>query len=547
MNQEPNNLNPNNFNTQGNNGIPNNQPLNNQSFNQGMGLNQQPINPQPQPTPSFQQPIMQEPTPQPVNNSFESGNANNQNFNSKPPKKMNLGLIIGIVVAVVAVIVVVILLLPKGNNSSSNNGMFGSSGNSITSEEISKYELETDTIWINKALGITYNIPKQISGSMLNGSGGFNYIHGSSFAYYSGYDIYVDKSLEGHTNLETLASDIIGEKISDKYKFVYEFGSTLKTQFNNTTTEKVKIGKIDTVYFESEELSTSSVVGNDLKVKLVGYSFKYNNEYISVYGELLMEENNKLEDLKQMLQYIINSIKEYKGESFKDLGGNAKNYYDGGYTSSLCSSISFDKDGKCTSNMCLEDCNKNYFIVNFLSDHTLNGVLRNYGDAYDVVKEIDASKVNWNGTLDGIFEATQNQKFEYNQYAKKDYPTYMYDFPWVSYDTNTWKNEITIEILKEEKLNINNIDIKKYLIKTRKGTLGGYYIAVYTFIVDNVPYVMSYHLDSSVYKAVNYIPNMTEEQSNIIINQTEIVADSSILTFRILNLEPYKNYTNFNQ
>ena len=97
MNQEQNNLNPNNFNTQGNNGIPNNQPLNNQSFNQGMGVNQQPINPQPQPTPSSQQPInqmnMQQPIPQPMN-TFESGNASNQSFNSKPTKKINLGLII---------------------------------------------------------------------------------------------------------------------------------------------------------------------------------------------------------------------------------------------------------------------------------------------------------------------------------------------------------------------------------------------------------------------------------------------------------------------
>ena len=101
MNQEQNNLNPNNFNTQGNNGIPNNQPLN----NQGMEFNQQPINHKPQPTISFQQQIMQEPAPQPAN-TFERGNTNNQNFNSKTPKKMNLGLIIGIVVAVVVIGVV---------------------------------------------------------------------------------------------------------------------------------------------------------------------------------------------------------------------------------------------------------------------------------------------------------------------------------------------------------------------------------------------------------------------------------------------------------
>lgn len=127
MNQEQNNLNPNNFNTQGNNGIPNNQPLNNQSFNQGMGFNQQPINPQPQPTPSYQQPInqmnMQQPTSQPMN-TFESVNASNQSFNSKPPKKMNLGLIIGIVVAVAVVGVGIVFgskLLSNGNGGTSSS------------------------------------------------------------------------------------------------------------------------------------------------------------------------------------------------------------------------------------------------------------------------------------------------------------------------------------------------------------------------------------------------------------------------------------------
>ena len=108
MNQDLNNLNQDNFNTQGNNGMPNNQPLNNQNLNQGMGVNQQPINPQPQPMPNFQQPIMQEPMSQPMN-SFESGNANNQSLNSKPPRKMNFGLIIGIVVVIAVVLIAIIL------------------------------------------------------------------------------------------------------------------------------------------------------------------------------------------------------------------------------------------------------------------------------------------------------------------------------------------------------------------------------------------------------------------------------------------------------
>lgn len=140
MNQEQNNLNPNNFNTQGNNGIPNNQPLNNQSFNQGMGFNQQPINPQPQPTPSFQQPInqmnMQPQTPQPMN-AFESGNASNQNFNSKPPKKMNLGLIIGIVAIVVVVGVGVVFgskLLSNNSGNQDNNSVTENNNDKINNE-----------------------------------------------------------------------------------------------------------------------------------------------------------------------------------------------------------------------------------------------------------------------------------------------------------------------------------------------------------------------------------------------------------------------------
>ena len=155
MNQEQNNFNPNNFNTQGNNGIPNNQPLNNQSFNQGMGFNQQPINPQPQPTPSYEQPIMQEPT-----NTFESGNANHTSFNGKPPKKMKLGLIIGIV-AVVAVVGVGIVFGSKLLSNNSNSGL-NKENNINESFSTDKYSLIYDKVnfenkyWQEKNATISY-------------------------------------------------------------------------------------------------------------------------------------------------------------------------------------------------------------------------------------------------------------------------------------------------------------------------------------------------------------------------------------------------------
>lgn len=486
-----------------------------------------------------QQPIMQEPSPQPIN-TFEYNNT----INDEPKKKKIIGIITGVLIGITLLAALIIFLVFNKNSKNENNIINDNNkSQSITSQDIEKYGLENDTIWINSALGITYNIPKQISKSSTNGSPSFSYLHGSSFQYHNGYKIYVDKSLEGNTNLETLASDIISEKFSDKYKFVYNFGSKFLKEFKNKTTNKVKIGNFNTVYFESEEFDTNSIAGNNLKVKLIGYSFKYKEEYISVYGELLVEENSKIDTLKQMLQYVINSIKDYNGESLKELGGNVKNYYDDGYASSLCS---FDKEDGCTSEICLEECNNDYFTINFLSNHSLNGVIKNFGRNYNVVIKIDPSKVNWDGSLDGIFKATQSQKFEYNEYAKKDYPTYMNSFPWISYNSSTWTNEITIDILKEENIKVDQTNMKKYLIKTSQGTLGGYYIVVYTFIIDNIPYTFSYRLDSSVYEELNYIPNMTQEQSNVVIGQTEIVADSFIKTFRLLKMDSYDSYVDYN-
>lgn len=193
MNQEQNNFNQNSFNMQGNNGISNNQTLNNfnpssntnqnqslvdnqglqnnqninNAFNQGVQqdtnisqpmYNSQPassfqqtiFNPQTQLTPSYQQSInqtnVQETVQQPINNTFESGNGNNPSFNSKTPKKMNLGLIIGIVAAVAVIGIWVIfgskLLLNNNKNSGVNNLDGTSQSNSITKDNYKKIELD---------------------------------------------------------------------------------------------------------------------------------------------------------------------------------------------------------------------------------------------------------------------------------------------------------------------------------------------------------------------------------------------------------------------
>ena len=147
MNQEQNNLNTNNFNIQGSNGISNNQPLNNQSFNQGMGFNQQPIDSQLQPLPNYNQPIIQNPTSQPMNN-FESVNVSNQSFNNRPPKKMNLGLIIGIVVILLLVIFIIII----GNKFFINN-------NDVINETIKETDSKLDYYpWVVNEFQIKYKL-----------------------------------------------------------------------------------------------------------------------------------------------------------------------------------------------------------------------------------------------------------------------------------------------------------------------------------------------------------------------------------------------------
>lgn len=109
MNQEQNNSNQNNLNTQNNNGI-----SNNQSYNQDVSGNREVINSQPQQPLNYEQTIMQQSTPQSIDNEFETRSANNQSFNSKPTKKINLGLIIGIIIVIIAVITIILILL-NGN------------------------------------------------------------------------------------------------------------------------------------------------------------------------------------------------------------------------------------------------------------------------------------------------------------------------------------------------------------------------------------------------------------------------------------------------
>ena len=125
MNQEQNNLNSNNFNTKGDNGAPNNQSLNN-TYNQNIynnaNINQQMYSNQPQSASNYQQPInqmnTQQTTVQPMN-TFQGMNTNNSNLINKPQKKVNIGLIIGIISICLIIAIVLFLILGNKENAKS--------------------------------------------------------------------------------------------------------------------------------------------------------------------------------------------------------------------------------------------------------------------------------------------------------------------------------------------------------------------------------------------------------------------------------------------
>jgi len=219
MNQEENN-----FNTQGNNGMPNNQPLqNNQNFNQSIGVNQQTFNTQQ--TASYQQPTnqmnMQQPTPQPIN-SFESSNTSNHSFNSKPPKKINLGLIIGGIAAVI-VIVVGVIMVPKlfNNNSGSTNNETNFTSN------IKKGNVELTMT--------SKNVIKNYEEDMI---------------YYKNYEYFETKNSENQfivvDSKGKQVMPIAEKKLNGKYKYLGDgyFIYNTKTDDNKTTAVVVKDGKL---------------------------------------------------------------------------------------------------------------------------------------------------------------------------------------------------------------------------------------------------------------------------------------------------------------
>lgn len=486
MNQD-NNFNQNNFSSQGNNGISNNQPINNQSFNQNMNVN-------PQTTPGFQQPIMQEPIPQPTN-TFDSGSANNLNLNAKLPKKMSFGLIIGIVATVLIFTIIGIFLL-SGKES---NSIFSLGVEKITSEDIDNYNLKSIARWGNIDLGVSYLIPEQHSASALNGSSTKILTGGHTFEYDAGFSICFQTPIEGSTNLETLPLDVQKKFSIPDFKEI-------------TLTEKVIIGDKETVYFESEEDSLSMLTGISIKNgkgKYLGYSFEYDGSYYSVYGKVgYFDEESKNEKetlLKKYLHYIINSVKKYNNESFYELDSdfNLKELFD-----------------NCTRNQTYGE-SKKQFVINVFSSHSNNG---NFG-ARSYLFTMDKNLMNWNGNLDSIFDL-----IVYDEDKKANFD-FIGDYE-------------EFEILNSTTEKINGIEMKKYIIKYRNTLYESVDAAIiYTFIVDNKPYLFQYDNEGYLRKK-----EVNEQAVKKYVDHTDLIASTLIRTIRFVedsSFDTLKKYCDF--
>lgn len=326
MNQEQNNLNPNNFNIQGNNGMPNNQPLNNQSFNQ------QPINPQSQPTPSFQQSIMQEPTSQPINNSYERGNASNQSFNSKPPKKMNLGLVIGIV-ATIVIAVVGIVLGSKFLNGENNNDLDNSiiDNNDKDNSSSTKYESNEDlpgTIEINLS-SIKYCIDgpnKQLfNKGFVYSNGHYDSNLGHVESYFVIYDQYEKETSEllydiQISEIKKPSDVIVGMKNQVIRALKYPHILAENYDYKITNQKDVKINGYNMSRFEGTLYFLYDIENPDVDYKeanFVGYSLiKDGNPIYFIVGERPNKSNPI--NIGELADKIVKTFRDYDGNCYDD-------------------------------------------------------------------------------------------------------------------------------------------------------------------------------------------------------------------------------------
>ena len=419
-----------------------------------------------------------------------------------------------------------------GGSKSSKTEDF-SNAKEVAIEYSAEYELETDTIWMNIPLNITYDIPKTLFKTLSDSSASFTYMHGQEIYYYEDFPIFVEKSLEGSENLKTLASAITKEKLSDKYVKLYDFGYQMQ-EFEVDKTEKVKIGDLNAIYFESKKIK---VDGEDYSIKYIGYNFEYNGEYISVYGvtkvdaTLTYEENwatdisiDMEEYLNNSLIYITSSIDTWNGDSLQELGGNAINLYDYGDDNNYF--VAYSGRGS------------KIFTVNLHGDEDANGIFATWSFQVFEPFSLDTSGV-WDGQLDTIFDITLNEKYvDCDTDDGSCYLELSNHYNWQNFTSdynNGWIAKHEYEVLDEQDVTINGVDMKRYVIATEEDVS---YSVVYTFIYDGYPYLLDFILYDTFYEDEKFeTGNLTEEEKELIIAQTSVVADTCMQTIRLLTDE----------
>ena len=321
MNQE------NNFNSQGNNGMPNNQPLNNQNLNNTFNQNiyQSPNGNQPQSAPNYQQPInqmnMQQPALQPMN-TFDSGNVNNQNLHNIPPKKKNLGLIIGITAIVVAATVIAIFAFSGNNDKPEQTGgipqniKYSASNERYIIEKIDVTEKSTINIPSGKGLFVTDSNGNVIN--LISEPGNFNIVNNSNNHYYISlleHFINIESNIERDKDnynynfrvrfrisdpIKMLEKITIKDSIKMTELFKNMFDEIFKKNLNNFIIDFVKENNISL-----EELSSSNIDSYLLKKIQTKVDDEYNGVEI---GSLSLQSITKTEILQNDTS---NNNKEY--------------------------------------------------------------------------------------------------------------------------------------------------------------------------------------------------------------------------------------------
>jgi len=393
----------NNFNTQGYNA--NNQNFNNNNY-------QQPIN----------QMNMQQPTPQPMN-TFESEKANNQSFNSKPPKKMNLGLIIGIVAAVAVIGVGIVfgskLLSNGGNNNNSTGNNAGESSNT-SNKDYSFDELKKDnenlhiTNYVDFQLGYSFKYPINIDLSQTYRSRDY-----SAAVYRDETDDSLNSAF-GDKSIKVIRIDLIEDFANKSQEEILEL---LKFRY---------LGKPDKINFQ-KEFSNNNIkwlkyqfnIGDKKDNYL--YIAEYNNTKFAIsFFEIQDDDIPEIKSRESIYENIIKSVKFSDKKDLLKLKEASILMYNTIYETDSC--LVYDESG-------------NGVIANAYVPPTIYGISGSGAIAYKKTSDININNV-------------------INKLTTQNYPHRLLD---VENNTYTIKKEEEVITLNET--NIGDFQIKFYQLE----------------------------------------------------------------------------------